>query len=208
MTYLLLLTSFLLVSLSYHYTEYKNGYPFHFHYVLHALEASFVWVLCDILRGCWSAVGTAALFHSFPTSSGKHWTKRTDARGRRPLTQARDPAGGRACGPDFVYKCWWDAWTNAYQGGQEWGNKGSPDSPDDPSDQDYNGAGTICPNPSSTTSTTKTTQSTKEPDRLTESPAQRISVTATTRAKKLPTRSWPIRRTLFGGNPGTDGVVL
>ena len=28
-TYLLLLTSFLLVSLSYYYTEYKNDYPFH-----------------------------------------------------------------------------------------------------------------------------------------------------------------------------------
>ena len=27
-TYLLLLTSFLLASLSYHYTEYKNNYPF------------------------------------------------------------------------------------------------------------------------------------------------------------------------------------
>ena len=29
MTYLLLLTLFLLVSLSYYYTEYKNDYPFH-----------------------------------------------------------------------------------------------------------------------------------------------------------------------------------
>ena len=28
-TYLLLLTSFLLVSLNYYYTEYKNDYPFH-----------------------------------------------------------------------------------------------------------------------------------------------------------------------------------
>ena len=62
-TYLLLLTSFLLASLSYHYMEYKNDYLFSFHYVLHALEASFVWELYDILRGCWSAVGTAALFH-------------------------------------------------------------------------------------------------------------------------------------------------
>lgn len=71
-----------------------------------------------------------------------------------------------------VPKCYWDAWTQSYICGMEWGNDGSPDQPDDPSDEDYGEADTICPDPSSTTSTTRTTKTTEEPDKPTESPLE------------------------------------